>query len=78
VAGSYRTYTPGDPVWPVMIAGNILVYWKAANLTSIFTPIFTPTHPDITRLRPTRLHDDPAETRIPRASSDIIRHPETH
>ena len=23
VAGPYRAYTPGDPVWPVMIAGNI-------------------------------------------------------
>jgi hypothetical protein len=26
VAGPYRAYTPGDPVWPVMIAGNITLY----------------------------------------------------
>ena len=28
VAGSYRAYTPSDLVWPVMIAGDIPVYWK--------------------------------------------------
>ena len=42
------------------------------------TPIFTPTHPNIIRLRPTRLDEDPPITRIPRALSDMIRHPETH
>ena len=75
----HRAYTPGGPVLPVMIAGDILVYWKAANLTSVFfTPIFTPTHPNTTRLRPTRPDEISPETRVPRASSDIIRHPKTH
>lgn len=30
-----RAQTPGDPMRPVMIAGDIPVYWKAANVTSI-------------------------------------------
>ena len=49
-----------------MIAGDIPVCWKAANLT----PIFTPTHPNITRLRPTHLDEDLPEIRAPGASSD--------
>jgi hypothetical protein len=62
-----------------MIAGDIPVYWKSANLTSIFfTPIFTPTYPNITRLRPTRLDEDCPEIGVPRASSNINRHPDTH
>jgi hypothetical protein len=37
----HRAYTPGGPVWPVMIAGDILVYWKAGNLTSTFDTKYT-------------------------------------
>ena len=58
VAGSYRAYTPGDPVWPVMIAGDIPVYWKPPIRLRSLTPIFTPTHPNIIRLKPTLLHED--------------------
>jgi hypothetical protein len=55
-----------------MIAGDIPVYWKSANLTSIFfTPIFTPTYPNITRLRPTRLDEDCPEIPI---RQGILRH----
>jgi hypothetical protein len=32
-------------MWPVMIAGDILVYWKAANLTSTFYPNLYPNPP---------------------------------
>ena len=35
-------------------------------------------YPNITRLRPTRLDEDRPEIRVPGASSDIIRHPDTH
>jgi beta-lactamase superfamily II metal-dependent hydrolase len=28
LAAPYRAYTPSDPVRPVMIAGDISVYWK--------------------------------------------------
>jgi hypothetical protein len=56
VSGFPTAHTPGDPARPVVIAGDFPVYWKPANLTSIlFTPIFTPTHPNILRLRPTPL-----------------------
>jgi hypothetical protein len=32
----------GDPMSPIVIAGDIPVYWKAANLTSIFYPNLYP------------------------------------
>jgi hypothetical protein len=52
---------------------------EAANLTStFFTPIFTPTHPNIIRLRPTRPDEGPWKFQSVRASSDINRHPDTH
>jgi hypothetical protein len=50
----------------------------ARHLGAPLTPIFTPTHPNITRLRPTRLHEDCLEIRVPRALFDINRHPNTH
>jgi hypothetical protein len=31
-------HTPGDPVRPFVIAGDIPVHWKLANMTSIFDP----------------------------------------
>jgi hypothetical protein len=42
------------------------------------TPLFTPTHPDIIRLRPTRFDLDPSEIRVPKALSDMVRHPDSH
>src|SRR5215217_5700619 len=54
----YQACTPGDSVWPVMITGNIPMYWKSANLTSISYPTF---YPNIIRLRPTRFGYDPPE-----------------
>ena len=45
VAGPHRAPTLGDPVQPVVIAGDILVYWKAANPTSISYPTFYPNPP---------------------------------
>jgi hypothetical protein len=48
---------------------------EAANLTSIFfTPLLTPTHPNIIRLRPTRLDEDPREIPIRQAFSDMTEH----
>ena len=78
MAAPYRAYTPGDAVWPVMIAGDIPDYWKPPIWLRPLTPILTPTDPNKGRLRPTRLDEIPPEIRIPRASSDIIRHPDTH
>jgi hypothetical protein len=42
------------------------------------TPIFTPTHPNIIRLRPTRLDEDPREIPIRQALSDMTEHPDTY
>jgi hypothetical protein len=42
---------------------------EAANLTSTLTPIFTPTHPNIIRLRPTRPDESSSEIRVPKAFS---------
>jgi hypothetical protein len=78
VAAPYRAYTPGDAVRPVMIAGDIPVYWKLPIWLLSLTPLFTPTYPNIIRLRPTRLDEMPPETRVPRASSDINRHPDPY
>jgi hypothetical protein len=50
---------------------------KSANLTSIFYLTIYP-NPNIIRLRPTRLDEIPPETRVPRASSNINRHADTH
>jgi hypothetical protein len=54
--------------WPYRVG-------EAANLTSIFfTPIYTPTHPNIIRLRPIRLDDDPLEIPL---RQGILRHDPT-
>jgi hypothetical protein len=74
----WRPYKPGDAALPVVIAGDIPAYWKPPIRLRPFTPIFTPTHPNIILLRPTRPDEDTPEIRIPMASSDINRHPDTH
>ncbi len=63
--------TPGDPTRPIMIAGDIPDYWKPPIWLRSLTPILTPTDPNITRLRPTRLDEDPPEIPV---WQGILRH----
>ena len=67
----------GAPCWASHCLLPRELDWKLTNRPRSFTPIFTPTHPNIIRLRPTRPNEAPPIIRIPRASSDIIRHPDT-
>jgi hypothetical protein len=74
VAGSYRAYTPGDPVWPVMIARDIPCS-GSHQLDRDLLPQPMPTSSDSDRHAPTRILRKSLSVR---ALSNMIRHPDTH
>jgi hypothetical protein len=51
----------------VLLAGGISDYWKPPICLRLLTPLFTPTHSNIIRLRPTRFDEDPPEIRFHKA-----------
>ncbi len=75
VAASYRTYTPGAAVRPIMIAGDMLVCWKPANLTSIFYPTFYPNRPQQRSTQADNLQEAIAEISRPNGALSNTERP---